>query len=266
MGVHPSAVVEPGAKIAESASVGPFCVIGPDVIIAEQCRIHAHVTISGRTMIGRNVEVFPFAALGEAAQIRGKDSFAGALEIGENCVLREHVTLHCGSEEGVGTTRVGSNCMLMVGAHIGHDSQLGRSCVFANRTTLGGHVRVGEGVWMGGHSAAHQRCEIGQGAFIGGGSKLVGDVIPFGMTLGNQAKLTGLNLRGLKRQGVAQADIHTLRAAYRILADLKQPLTERIGDIDRSFGSNTYVQDILVFLRKDRARPLCVPRGHMRPQ
>lgn len=266
MNIHPTAIVDPEAKVAISASIGPYCIIGPSVEIGDGCTLRSHVVVSGRTLIHRNVDIFPFAVLGSSAQIQGQMDFEGKLDIGPGSVIREHATLNAGSQKGLGITRLGSNCVLMTGAHIGHDCDVGEACVFANHATLGGHVKVGERVWFGGLSAVHQNCEIGELAFIGGGSKVVGDVIPFGITIGNQARLAGLNLIGLKRTAMPRADIHVLRAVYGELALLDRPMRERVDRIEEKFGTNTYARRVLGFLERSRHRPLCLPRQRGRQE
>lgn len=255
--IHPTAIIHDGASIGAGVSIGPYCVVGADVELGDHCTLHNHVSIEGNTQLGQAVEVYPFASLGGRPQIKGDQTSPGRLTIGDDCVFREHVTVHTGSSSGRGATEIGSDGLFMVGSHIGHDCIVGKSCVFANRATLGGHVSVGDEVWIGGHSAIHQNCQVGRLAFIGGGSKLVGDVIPFAMTLGNQAQLRGLNLRGLKRKGFSREQLHALRAAYRMLAAQERSFADRLNELERMSESVPMIEEIVSFLKRNRRRPLC---------
>ncbi|MGJ3233324.1 MAG: acyl-ACP--UDP-N-acetylglucosamine O-acyltransferase [Oceanicaulis sp.] len=256
--IHATAIVDPSAQIGEGAEIGPYCVIGPHVEIGARTRLLSHVTIAGRTRIGADCTLHPFVALGEPPQdfkYRGGDV---RLEIGDKNVLREHVTMHLGTEAGAGVTRVGSNCYFMVASHVAHDCVVGNNVVFANNATLGGGSMVGDFVTMGGLSALHQKCRIGKYAFVGGGAAVTGDLIPYGMA-DNHGWLAGLNLVGLKRRGFARETIHDLRAAYRLLFAEEGAFTERVEDTARLFETRTEVQDIIGFIRAPAARPLCFP-------
>lgn len=256
--IHPTAIIDESAVIAEEAEIGPYCVIGPHVEIGARTRLLSHVTVSGRARIGADCVLHPFVALGEPPQdfkFRGGDV---RLEIGDKNVLREHVTMHLGTEAGAGVTRVGSNGYFMVASHVAHDCVVGDGVVFANNATLGGGSTVGDFVTMGGLSALHQKCRIGKYAFIGGGAAVTGDVIPYGMA-DNHGWLAGLNLVGLKRRGLSRDTIHDLRAAYRLLFAEEGAFTERVEDTARLFETRSEVQDIIAFIRSPAARPLCFP-------
>lgn len=256
--IHPTAIVEESAVIGDDVEIGPFCVIGPDVEIGARTRLLSHVTVSGRTRIGADCLLHPFVALGEPPQdfkFRGGDV---RLEIGERNVLREHVTMHLGTEAGAGVTRVGSDGYFMVASHVAHDCVVGDGVVFANNATLGGGCTVGDHVTMGGLSALHQKCRIGKNAFVGGGAAVTGDIIPYGMA-DNHGWLAGLNLVGLKRRGFSRDTIHDLRAAYRLLFAEEGAFTERVEDTARLFEARREVQDIIAFIRAPAARPLCFP-------
>lgn len=256
--IHSTAIVDPSAQIAEEVEIGPYCVIGPNVEIGARTRLQSHVTIAGRTRIGADCVLHPFVALGEPPQdfkYRGGDV---RLELGDKNVLREHVTMHLGTEAGAGLTRVGSNGYFMVASHVAHDCVVGDNVVFANNATLGGGSTVGDYVTMGGLSALHQKCRIGKYAFVGGGAAVTGDVIPYGMA-DNHGWLAGLNLVGLKRRGFGRDTIHDLRAAYRLLFAEEGAFTERVEDTARLFETRKEVQDIIDFIRAPAARPLCFP-------
>ena len=258
--IHPTAIIDPAASIAEGVQIGPYCIIGPQVRIDAGTRLISHVTVAGNTSIGESCVVHPFVSLGEPPQdfkFKGGDV---RLVIGNKNVLREHVTMHLGTETGRGITRVGDGGFYMVGAHVAHDCEVGDHVVFANNATLGGGSSVGDYVIMGGLSALHQQCRIGKYAFIGGGAPVVGDVIPYGMA-DNEGYLAGLNLVGLKRRGFSRDTIHDLRAAYRLLFAAEGKFTERVEDTARLFEHCGEVTDIIDFIRAPAARPLCFPES-----
>ncbi len=257
--IHPTAIVEDGAELGEGVKVGPYCIIGPQARIGARTQLLSHVSITGRTTIGQDCIIHPFAALGSPAQdFKHKDGDEVSLAIGDRNVLREHVTMHMGTKASRGVTRVGSGGFFMVGAHVAHDCVVGDNVVFANNVAVGGGSDVGDFVIMGGLSALHQQCRIGRYAFVGGGAAVVGDVIPFGMA-DNHGYLAGLNLVGLKRRGFSREVIHDLRAAYRLLFAEEGAFTERVEDTARIFESRDEVQSIITFLRAPARRPLCFP-------
>ncbi len=260
MAIHPSAIIEDGAVLGDDVEVGPYCVIGAGAKIGARTRLISHVTVSGDTSIGEDCVVHPFAALGSAAQdFKHKDGDEVSLQIGDRNVIREHVTMHAGTAFARSTTRVGSDCFFMVGAHVAHDCIVGDHVVFANNATLGGASVVGNYVIMGGLSALHQQCRVGDHAFVGGGAAVVGDLIPFGMA-DNHGYLAGLNLVGLKRRKFARDGIHDLRAAYRLIFSEEGSFEERVEDTARLFGEREEVMRVIEFIRDPAARrPLCFP-------
>ena len=258
--IHPTAVVEDGAQLGANVTVGAFAFVGQEVSLADGCHIHPNATVTGRTELGANVEVFPGAVIGGAPQILGfKDDGSSRLTIGSGTTLREHVTIHRGSPAHGGLTSVGQNCLIMVGAHIAHDCHVGDKCVFANNVALGGHIEVGEQVWMGGLAAIHQFCRVGRHAFVGGGAIVVADIIPYGSVIGNHAHLAGLNLTGLKRRGFSRQTIHDLRAAYRLLFAKEGTFSERITDAEETYGECPELVEIIEFIRATKNRSLCLP-------
>lgn len=257
--IHPTAIIEDGAELGEGVQVGPYCIVGPQARIGARTRLLSHVTVTGRTTIGADCIIHPFAALGAPAQdFKHKDGDDVSLEIGDRNVMREHVTMHMGTKSSRSVTRVGAGGFFMVGAHVAHDCVVGDNVVFANNATLGGGSDVGDFVIMGGLSALHQQCRIGRYAFVGGGAPVVGDIIPFGM-VSNDGYLGGLNLVGLKRRGFSRDAIHDLRAAYRLLFAEEGAFTERVEDTARIFEGREEVQTIIDFLRAPARRPLCFP-------
>jgi UDP-N-acetylglucosamine acyltransferase len=259
--IHPTAVVEKGAKLAKDVEVGAYALIGPRVELGPGVRIHSHVVVAGQTTIGARTHIFPFASIGHRPQdlkFKGEET---RLEIGEDNQIREHVTMNPGTEGGGGLTRVGSHGLFMVGSHVAHDCIVGDHVILANNATLAGHCVIEEHAILGGLSAVHQFVRIGAHAFIGGMSGVENDVIPFGMALGNRAGLNGLNIVGLKRQGFSRDQIHNLRRAYRQLFSNEGTLLERLDDVEKMFGEDPGVQRIVTFIRASKDRALCVPRS-----
>lgn len=258
--IHPTAVIDPAAKIDPSASIGPFCVIGGKAEIGANVRLVSHVVIDAKCKIGAGTEIFPFASLNAPQDLKyhGEESW---MEIGENCRIREHVTINTGTEGGGMVTRIGNNCLLMVGAHVAHDCTLGNNVILVNNATLAGHVHVGDFAIIGGLSAVHQWVRIGEHAMIGGMSGVENDVIPYGMVVGERAHLSGLNIVGLKRRGFERDDIHSLRNAYRLLFAEEGTLAERLNDVAELFKSNKAIMDIVDFIRAQSDRAICQPKS-----
>jgi UDP-N-acetylglucosamine acyltransferase len=258
--IHPTAIVATGAKILEGVSIGAYSVIGSDVVLKENVKIHSHVVIEGQTTIGAKTEVFPFAALGLAPQNTHLNKELSCLEIGESCIIREHVTMHIGTDSGGRKTTVGNHCYIMIGVHIGHDCHIGNYVTMANNATLGGHVTVGDYVFIGGLAAIHQRVRIGAYAMISGTAGVSDDVIPFGTIVAIRGKLGGLNIIGMKRRGFEREDIHALRNAYKLLVKNQAgTLGERLKQIHLTYGDSKTVQELLDFIEQDPDRPLCLP-------
>lgn len=257
--IHPTAVVESGAQLGAGVRIGPFCHVGPEVVLADNVELLSHVAVTGATSIGEGTKIHPQAVLGGQPQnIRHKGART-TLAIGRNCVIREAVTVHVGSDSSRGATEIGDNCMLMAYSHVAHDCIIGNNVIFANGATLGGHVEVGDHVTIGGLSAVHQFVRIGHHAFIGGMTGVPGDVIPYGMVIGNRAKLRGLNIVGLKRAGLSRAELTTLRSAYRVLFDRARPVAENAEVARAEFGGDARVADMLDFVTSRGKRIFCVP-------
>lgn len=258
--IHPTAIVEVGAKLADDATIGPFCVIGPEVELGAGVRLESHVVLAGRTRIGPACRIFPFASLGHPPQDMKYDGEPSELVIGSRNTIREYVTMNPGTRGGGMVTRVGDDGLFMAGVHIAHDCVVGNRVVMANNATLAGHVHVGDYAVLGGLSAVHQFVRIGHHAMVGGMSGVESDVIPYGSAIGDRAALSGLNVVGLKRRGFAREDIQALRAAYRLLFAEEGSLTERLEDVARMFAAQRPVMDIVEFIRGATARAVCQPR------
>ena len=258
--VHPTAIVEKGARLGREVTIGPYCVVGPDVELGDQVSLVSHVVAAGRTKVGAGTRIYPFASIGHPPQdlkYRGEPS---ELVIGANNVIREHVTMNPGTEGGGMITRVGDNCLFMVGAHVAHDCIIGNNVIMANNATLGGHVQVGDFAILGGLSAVHQFVRIGPHAMIGGMSGVENDIIPYGSAMGDRAHLSGLNIVGMKRRGFSRDDIHVLRTAYRLLFAQEGTMSERVDDVESIYRDNEGVMDIVGFVRGASQRAVCQPK------
>jgi len=260
IGVHPSSVIDPGAKLGKDVAIGPFCHVGADVTIGDNVELLSHVTIAGRTSIGARTRIFPFASIGHEPQdlkFHGEES---VLLIGEDCLIREGVTMNPGTEGGGLKTIVGNRCTFLANSHVAHDVQMGDNVILSNNVMIAGHCRLGSFVIVGGGAAMHQFVRVGDHAFIGGMAGLENDVIPYGMALGNRANLAGLNLIGLKRRGFSRESIHDLRRAYRLLFAQEGTLKERVEDVAAEFATHPQVHEILDFIREGGDRAICTPR------
>jgi UDP-N-acetylglucosamine acyltransferase len=257
--IHPSAIVDPGAEIAEGAVIGPYCVIGPDVVLADKVVLHAHVVIAGRTRIGAGTQIYPFASIGHPPQDLKYKGEPSELVVGERNIVREHVTMNPGTEGGGMVTRVGNDCLFMTGAHVAHDCQVADHVILANNAAIAGHVVIGEHAIVGGLSAVQQFTRIGRHAMIGGMTGVDQDVIPYGSAMGDRARLSGLNIIGLKRRGFSRDDIHALRTAYRLLFAEEGTKIERLADVGEMYSDNDTVMEIVGFMSSDSPRGICQP-------
>jgi UDP-N-acetylglucosamine acyltransferase len=259
--LHPTAIVDPKAQLGEDVFIGPYCTVGPNVKLGDRVRLVSHVVVDGRTTVGDDNVVYPFAVLGLRPQDLKYKGEPSALEIGKGNQIREHVTMHTGTEGGGMTTRVGDNGLFMINTHIAHDCQIGNGVVFANNVTLAGHVSVGDFVIIGGLSGVHQFVRIGAYAIIGGMSPVGKDVIPFGLVKGDRAYLSGLNLIGLERRGFSREDVRALRSAYRLLFAPEGTLAERLEETAAQYKDQPQVWRIVDFLRASADRPICQPKS-----
>lgn len=259
MTIHPTAIVDKNAELGAGVRIGPYCIVGPNVKLGDNVELVSHVSIVGRTSIGAGTRIFPFASIGHQPQdlkFHGEESY---LEIGERNTIRESVTINPGTEGGGLYTRIGNDCLLMACSHVAHDCQVGNNVVLANYVGLAGHSIVGDHVGFGGICAVRQFVRIGHHAFIGAQSMIDADVIPYGMAVGNRARLSGLNLVGLKRKGFDRDAIHTLRSAYRMIFSQEGTLRERVEDASELFKDKPLVQDVVNFITAED-RPLIQPR------
>lgn len=253
--IHATAVVEDGAKIADTAEIGPFCWVSSQAKIGENVKLIARVTVYGDTTIGDGTVVFPGACLGAGPQDHGNEFVDGAkVIIGKNNVIRENVTIHRGTPKEQQTTIVGDNCMLMVNSHIAHDCVVGSNVIMTNNAVIGGHVRVGDGAILGGNSAVHQFCRIGRKAMIGGLTGVDRDVIPFGIVTGDRGKLRGVNKIGMSRSGMDEKTIKSVTHAFMYIFKGKEDNFEtRVQKAKEIYKDNSLVMEQLQFISEGLA-------------
>jgi UDP-N-acetylglucosamine acyltransferase len=259
--IHPTAVVEDSARLGAGVEVGPFCHIGAEITLGEGVRLVSHVSLAGDTTIGARTVIYPFASVGQPPQDLKYRGEPVRLVIGEDCLIREGVTMNPGTAGGGSETVIGPRCVFLANAHVGHDCRIGEGVILSNNVMLGGHCQIGDFANIGGGAAAHQFVRIGAHAFVGGLAGVEHDLIPFGLALGNRAALAGLNVIGLKRRGFSHETIHELRRAYKMLFNGGGTLKERVSDVAEAFAGQDAVQQIVQFLQQGGDRAICVPRA-----
>jgi UDP-N-acetylglucosamine acyltransferase len=232
MNIHPTAIIDARAKVAASCKVGPYCVIGADVEIGENCHLVSHVAIEGPTKIGADNGFFPFCAIGMAPQDISYKGEPTRLDIGDHNEIREFVTINRGTVKGGGATRVGSHILIMAYAHIGHDSLVGDHAMLVNGATLAGHVTVEEWAVIGAISPVHQFTRVGAHAYVGGGTIVTKDVLPFSVTSAERdMRAFGTNKIGLERRGFSKERIEKIQHAYKILLGSKRNTTQALEEL-----------------------------------
>jgi len=259
--VHPTALVAEGARLGNGVKIGPFCIVGKDVVLGDDVELISHACVEGRTEIGAGTKIYPFASVGHRPQDLKYHGEASRLVIGERCTIRESVTINPGTEGGGMLTQIGNDCLFMACAHVAHDSIVGNNVIMANYVGIAGHCHIGDNVIFGGSSVVHQFTRVGAHAFVGAHSMVDGDVIPYGMAVGNRATLNGLNLVGLKRRKFDREAIHRLRAAYRQIFASEGTLRERVEDAAELFKNDALVQDVVAFIAAASDRPILLPRN-----
>lgn len=257
--IHPAAVVEEGAKLGAGVRIGPFCHVSADSVLGDNVELVSHVSVMAGTTLGAGCKIYPNAVLGAPPQNMKHKGGRTTLIIGSNCIIREGVTMHTGSDSSRGTTTVGDDGFFMAYAHIAHDCEVGNKVTMANGATLGGHVELGHGVTIGGLTAIHQFVRIGDSAFIGGCSAVVGDVIPFAIAVGNRAGLRGLNVVGLRRSGLSRAELQELRRAYNMIFDRAQTVAENVERARNEFTGSPTAMKIIDFITSRGKRHYAVP-------
>lgn len=258
--IHSSAIIEDGAVIGADCEIGPFCHIGPEVTLGDGARLMSHVVIAGKTRIGTGAKVFPFASVGHQPQDLKYHGEPVTLDIGNEVIIREGVTINPGTEGGGSRTVIGNNCAILANAHVGHDCIIGNNVILVNNVMVAGHVTLSDFVICAGGSAVIQYTRVGPHAFVGGLTGLENDLIPYGLAMGNRAHLAGLNMVGLRRRNFSREAIHDLRRAYRLLFAEEGTLKERVEDVAAEFHAHPQVVEILDFIRKGGDRAICQPR------
>ena len=256
--IHKSSVIDSKAKIGKDVKIGPFCFIGANVQLGDGVELISNVHIEGNTIIGKGTKIYPFASIGTAPQDLKYKGESNSLEIGENNVIREYVTINPGTAGGGSKTVVGNNCLLMISSHVAHDCKIGNNVVIANNVPLGGHVTIEDSVIIGGNSAVQQFTRIGRLAMIGGMTGVLKDVIPFGLSFGNRNYLKGINLIGLRRKKYDNKKIMELDQAYKKIFSSSN-LHENLSKINGEYKGNELVQEVTKFIEKDKKRPICTP-------
>src|SRR3954466_4717004 len=248
--ISPLAVVDPKAHIAEDVEVGPFCVVGPNVVVGAGCKLLSHVVMEGHTTVGKDNIFPPFAGIGGAPQDLKYRGGPMKLEIGDGNVIRESVTIHIGTETGGGITRVGSHNLLMVNAHIGHDAHVGSKCIIANNVMLAGHVSVADNVAMMGGVGIHHFVTVGEYSYLAGYAQIHHDVPPY-VKVCDSDSIRGVNSVGLKRAGFDGNDIEALESTVRRLFKAREkPFATVLGEFDTQNGINPHVKRLVEFLRQ----------------
>lgn len=243
--IHATAIVHPGATLADHVEIGPYAVIGEHVSIGSGTTVGPHAVVEGWTEIGRDNQIYQFASIGADPQdlkFHGEESL---LRIGDRNKIREFVTMHRGTEDGGGETVVGNDNLFMAYAHVAHDCRVGNNVILANCGTIAGHVIVEDFAIIGGLSGVHQFSRIGAHAMIGGGSVVVQDVAPYTIAQGNHAKMAGLNLVGLKRRGFSEETLRAIKKAYRLVFRSGIRLEEALKQVETDLGE---VKEALAFV------------------
>ena len=256
--IHKTAVVDKKAKISENAIVGPYSIVGPHVQIGEGTEVQSHVNITGNTIIGSNTKIFPFASIGTNPQDLKYKGEQTKLDIGNDNIIREHVTINTGTDGGGGITKIGNNNLIMIGAHIAHDCMIGHNVVIANSAAIAGHAQISDDVIIGGNCGIQQFTRIGRMAMIGGMSGVSRDVIPYGLSFGNRNYLEGINLVGLRRKKVSNKEILALSKAYEEIFKTRS-LHENLTKLSEELKNNEYVKEVIDFINHDKKRPICTP-------
>jgi UDP-N-acetylglucosamine acyltransferase len=251
MAIHPSAVVEPGARVPESCSIGPFCLVGAGVEMGEHCELISHVVLMGPARLGSHNRIHPFATVGMGPQDLSYKGEPTRLEIGDHNEIREYVTIHRGTVKGGGLTKVGSNCLLMAYAHIAHDCQIGDHVIMANAATLAGHVTVEEWAVVGALCPVHQFVTIGAHSYIGGGTTITQNVMPFAKTCAvRDVHAYGANAIGLERRGFSKERVRAIQRAFRVLLAAKLNTTQALERIEREVEQTEDVRLLVEFIRR----------------
>ncbi|MFC4260548.1 acyl-ACP--UDP-N-acetylglucosamine O-acyltransferase [Marinobacter lacisalsi] len=248
-GVHPQAIVDPSARLADGVTVGPWSYIGPEVEIGEGTEVLSHVVVKGPTVIGRNNRIFQFASVGEACQDKKYAGEPTTLVIGDNNVIRENCTIHRGTIQDRGETRIGNDNLLMAYVHVAHDCVIGNDTILANCATLAGHVHIGDYAILGGGTMVHQFCNIGAHSMSGGGSIVLKDIPAYVMASGQSASPHGINVEGLRRRGFAKDVLTELRRAYKVIYRQGLTTSQALAELQKTWPELAEMQPLIESLR-----------------
>ncbi len=247
--IHPTAIVSPKAQLADNVAIGPYSIISDHVSIGSGTKIMAHVVIDPYVEIGKNCRIFQYAAVGAAPQAVVFNDEETWTKIGDNCTIREFVTIHRGTQSGGGLTQVGDGCLLMNYTHIAHDCKIGRYVTMSNNATLAGHITIDDHAILGGLVAIHQFARVGEYAFVGGKSVVVKDIPPYMLASGDRATLHGLNKVGLKRHGFSPTAISQLKRAYRLIFRFGLTLNEAVRRVEAEVEPVPEVKNLIAFIK-----------------
>lgn len=254
--IHPTAIIDSGAEIASDVEVGPYSIIGAGAVLHSGVKLKSHVVVEGQTHIGARTVVYPYTVLGGPGQHQRAKCDQSTLVIGEDCTIREQVSLHRGTELDDNITSLGDRVFVMSAAHIGHDCRIEDDAIIASNVSLGGHVKVGASAFLGGLVGVHQGVRIGHQAYIGGCAAVAKDVIPYASVVGNRAVLGGFNLPGLKRQNLSRETLRAMVAAFRALFLSDGVFRDRVELVEKDFGEIPQIRDVIEFIRAGGARPV----------
>lgn len=257
--VHPSSFIEDGAVIGENVVVGPFCHVGPKVTLHDDVQLLSHVVVLGCTTVGKGTQIWPSAVIGGDSQSAHHSAVDTTLVIGENCTIREGVTMNTGTVEHGGTTVVGNNNLFLAYAHVAHDCRLGNNIILSNNVMLAGHVTIEDRAILGGGSAVHQFTRVGRQAFVGGLSAVSYDVIPYGMLNGNPGILGGLNIVGMTRAGIERAEIHKVRRAYKQIFESEGNVRANAAAIREEYLDCPQALEVIDFIAAANERAISSP-------
>jgi UDP-N-acetylglucosamine acyltransferase len=256
--IHKTAIIGERVKLGKNVKIGPYCIIGDGAIIGDNVEFKSHIVTEGKVTIGENTIIYPFASLSypQTLKYQGEDS---EIIIGKNNTIREYVTIQHGTSEGNMVTKIGDNCLFMVGVHIAHNCIVGNNVIFANYASLAGHVEVGDFAILGGLSAVQQFCRVGPHTMIGGVSAVVRDVIPYGLASSDRAHLEGINLVGMNRRGFDKKQSIESSKVVKEIFDESSDLVfnERVQIAKQKYPDNDIIQEITEFLQKDKTRSFC---------
>lgn len=249
--IHPTAIVNPDAKVGDNLVVGPYAIIESDVEIGNDCEIGPHAVLYSGARLGNRVKISQGASVSNLPQDLKFSGEPTQFYIGDDSVIREFATLHRGTKE-TGKSQIGKNCLIMAYAHIPHDCVLGSNCIVANAVQIAGHTHFGDWVIIGGGTVVHQFCIVGEHAMIGGGLRVIQDVPPYILISGEPVKYAGLNVVGLRRRGFKAEDIQIIKEAYSVLYSKANNVSQAVKIIEEKYGNNVYIQNLLNFLSKSK--------------